>query len=201
MSQTRFKTMKLCQSRETSKLGGYQRPSASGNTSGQTVTLRNLVSVLALRLAGKPICTEEHQEIHCLWVVVLPLLMLQAPLCAVTIGQLQTFDDLNHNWIIRAGPGPGTPALVPLALGHRSCRHGCIRLLTAWSSVVLDRRRCCRHCRLPTTTRSVAAALQIFARYPSVQDCRRCVGSNGDREPQLITREQSLVYEEWTRPA
>ena len=49
--------------------------------------------------------------------VVVPLFLLQAPLCAVTINQVQTFDDPNHNWIIGAGPGPGTPASVPLALG------------------------------------------------------------------------------------
>ena len=50
-------------------------------------------------------------------ILFLSLLLLHTHVEAVTIGQMQTFDDPNHNWVVGAGPVLGTPTLVPTALG------------------------------------------------------------------------------------
>jgi hypothetical protein len=46
-----------------------------------------------------------------------PLLAFAFPICAITINQTQTFDEIDSPWIIGVGPGGGTPALVPVELG------------------------------------------------------------------------------------
>jgi hypothetical protein len=48
--------------------------------------------------------------------VFLPLI-LQPQLGAVTIGQVQTFDEPDHHWVIGVGPGGATPSDVPTELG------------------------------------------------------------------------------------
>jgi hypothetical protein len=46
-----------------------------------------------------------------------PLLALAFPICAITINQTQTFDEIDSPWIIGVGPGGATPAIVPIELG------------------------------------------------------------------------------------
>ena len=36
---------------------------------------------------------------------------------AVILGQVQTFDDPDHHWVIGAGPVQSSPTMLPLALG------------------------------------------------------------------------------------
>ena len=45
------------------------------------------------------------------------ILLLQSPVGAVTIGQIQTFDDPNHHWMQGGGPGGVSPITLPLELG------------------------------------------------------------------------------------
>ena len=45
------------------------------------------------------------------------ILLLQSPLAAVTIGQFQTFDDPNHQWVFGGGPGGVSTTPLTLELG------------------------------------------------------------------------------------